>query len=155
MKKIVETLIEKNKTISIMESCTGGYLANEITNVEGTSGIFSFGAVTYSNDYKIKLGVSKDIIEKYSVYSIETANEMSKAIANFTNSNYGIGITGKLKKTDELNPYGKNDKVFISIFDKDNNKFYEYSLIVKKNKRSENKKQVIDFLKEKLLKIIL
>ena len=98
---IVKLLIKNNKTISIMESCTGGGVANAITNIEGSSEVFKFGAITYSNEYKIKMGVSKDIIDKYSVYSMETANEMSKNISLFTNSNYGIGITGKLNRIDK------------------------------------------------------
>ena len=81
MKEVVELLNKNNKTISTMESCTGGGVANAITNIEGSSSIFMFGAVTYSNEYKIKMGVNRNIIEKYSVYSMETANEMSKSIS--------------------------------------------------------------------------
>ena len=67
MKEVVELLNKNNKTISTMESCTGGGVANAITNIEGSSSIFMFGAVTYSNEYKIKMGVDQNIIEKYSV----------------------------------------------------------------------------------------
>ena len=84
-----------------MESCTGGSLAGCITNIPGASEIFKFGAVTYSNEFKIKMGVSSGVMDKYSVYSIETAMEMSKNISKFTNSNYGIGITGKLNRKDK------------------------------------------------------
>ena len=94
MKEIVEKLIKLNKTISTMESCTGGYVANGITNVPGASSVFMFGAITYSNDYKIKMGVSSEDIEEYSVYSAIVANDMSKTICSYTNSSYGIGITG-------------------------------------------------------------
>ena len=55
MKQIVEKLKEKNKTISTMESCTGGGVANSITNIEGASEVLRFSAVTYSNEYKIKI----------------------------------------------------------------------------------------------------
>ena len=103
MKELVKLLSLNHKTISVMESCTGGGLANAITNIEGASDIISFGAVTYSNKAKIKMGVNKKIIEKYSVYSIEVANEMSKNISNYTNSNYGIGVTGQLKRKDPNN----------------------------------------------------
>ena len=98
MNEIVQRLIKLNKTVSCMESCTGGYICNEITNVSGSSSVFKFGAVTYSNLYKIKMGVDKDIIDKYSVYSINTAMEMSKCISKYTDSDYGIGVTGKLNK---------------------------------------------------------
>lgn len=128
MKEVVDKLIKLNKTISTMESCTGGFLANSITNVEDSSKIFKFAAVTYSNEYKIKMGVDSNIIDKYTVYSIETANAMSKAISLYTNSDYGIGITGKLNKQDDSNPYGSNNIVYVSIYDK--NKNHNYTMTV-------------------------
>lgn len=144
MKKIVEKLIKKNKTISTMESCTGGGVANAITNIEGASEVLMFSAVTYSNEYKIKMGVSSDIIDKYSVYSIETAVEMSKNISDFSNSNYGIGITGKLNRSDKNNLFGSDNLVHISIYDRDNDKFYNTSITICKETREENKSLVID-----------
>ena len=80
MKNIVETLIKKKQTISTMESCTGGQLANEITNIPNASMVFKFGAVTYSNEFKTKMNVSNEIITKYGVYSEEVAKEMSYQI---------------------------------------------------------------------------
>lgn len=153
-KDVIEKLMEKNKTISTMESCTGGGVANEITNIEGASEVLEFSAVTYSNEYKIKMGVSSDIIDKYSVYSIETAMEMSKNISNFSNSNYGVGVTGKLNRVDKNNLHGSDNIVFISIYDKDLNKFYNSEIEVKKQSRKENKELVINLIIEKLLEIL-
>ena len=96
--KIVKSLNEKNKTISFMESCTGGFLANEITNVSGASNVLKVSLVTYSNKYKMKFGVTKNTLEKYTVYSIETAKEMAKQVSDFAASDIGIGITGELRK---------------------------------------------------------
>ena len=141
---IVKLLIKNNKTISIMESCTGGGVANAITNIEESSEVFKFGAITYSNEYKIKMGVSRDIIDKYSVYSMETANEMSKNISLFTNSNYGIGITGKLNRIDKYNPYGKDNIVYISIYDSDNDKYYNSIVEATCIGRIENKELIIN-----------
>lgn len=154
MKEVIELLTKKNKTISTMESCTGGGIANAITNIEGASNVIRFSAVTYSNEFKIKMGVSKDVIDKYSVYSIETAMEMSKSISDFSNSDYGIGITGKLNRVDENNLYGEDNIVFISIYDKEFNKFYNYDLEVKQQSRSENKELVINLIIKELLNII-
>ena len=117
MKEIVNKLIKNKKTISTMESCTGGYLAACITNIEGSSTVLKFSAVTYSNDFKIKMGVDKKIIDKYSVYSMETAKDMSKKISYFAESDYGVGITGKLNRVDENNNYGNDNEVFISIYE--------------------------------------
>lgn len=154
IENIVNKLLNNSKTISTMESCTGGYIASSITNIPGASEILKFSAVTYSNEYKIKMGVDKNVIDKYTVYSIETANEMSKNISLFANSNYGIGITGKLCSPDPVNPTDKNDIVYISIYDRDIDKYYEYSLEVKNQERYKNKELILSFLVDKLNKIV-
>ena len=154
MKEIIEKLINNHQTISTMESCTGGSLANSITNIEGSSEVFNFSAITYSNDFKVKMGVSKDIIDAYSVYSFEVANEMSKNISKFTNSDYGVGITGKLNRIDINNPYGQDDLVYISIYDSDLNKFYNQTVTVSSSNREENKKAVIKIIIDMLKNII-
>ena len=163
MNKVVELLIKNNKTISTMESCTGGALVNAITNIPGASEVLKFSAVTYSNEYKIKLGVDSKTIDKYTVYSMETADEMSKVISNYTNSNYGVGITGKLSRPDINNPYGEDNLVFISIYTdnfrdpkvfKDNNKYYHKEIKVDKITREENKNIVIEEIITMLINII-
>ena len=154
LEEIVKILTKQNKTISTMESCTGGGLANAITNIPGASEILKFSAVTYSNEFKIKMGVPKETIDTYSVYSIETAIEMSKKISEFTNSNYGIGITGKLNRVDTNNPSGDDSTVYFSIYNKDNNTNYNGSLKVTKETRKENKEEVINLIVDKLYEII-
>ena len=154
MKKIVKLLTEKNKTISTMESCTGGGVANAITSIEGASEVLKFSAVTYSNEYKIKMGVSSKIIDKYSVYSMETAMEMSKNISKFANSNYGVGITGKLNRIDKNNLFGEDNVVYISIYDKDNDKYYNKEIKVFKSTREQNKKVIIKEIEKILLEVI-
>lgn len=144
LKSIIQKLTEKNETLSTMESCTGGALASAITNIEGASEVLKFSAVTYSNEFKIKMGVSSDIIDKYSVYSIETVKEMSKKISNFTNSTYGIGITGKLNRVDKNNKFGSDNTVFVSIYDSNNDKYHTFSIDVTKGTRLENKMEVIN-----------
>lgn len=143
MKEVVEKLIELKKTIATMESCTGGHIVDAITNVPGASNVLKFSCVTYSNEYKIKMNVSSEIIDKYSVYSIEVAKEMSLKISMFANSNYGIGITGKLLKKDESNLYGKDDEVFISVYDRDVDKYYSGRITAVYDKREDNKDLVL------------
>lgn len=153
-KNIVEKLTLLNKTISTMESCTGGGVANAITNVEGAGDVIKYSAVTYSNEFKIKMGVDKNIIDKYSVYSMETAKEMSVSISEFSNSNYGIGITGKLNRVDKYNPGGIDNIVYISIYNKDINKFYTKELIADKSSRIKNKEYIIETIIDELQEII-
>jgi len=148
MREVVELLLKSNKTISTMESCTGGAVANEITNVIGSSTVFKFSAVTYSNEFKVKMGVDKSIIEKHTVYSVQTANEMSRNISNFTGSNYGIGITGQINQTD------KDNKIYISVYDKDNDTFYNEIISNINASRKINKNRIVKRL-VKVLETIL
>lgn len=154
MEKVVRKLIELNKTISTMESCTGGSVVDAITNVEGSSEILKFSAVTYSNEFKIKMGVSSEVIDKYSVYSMETAMEMSKNISLFTNSDYGVGITGKLNRTDKANLYGEDSIIYVSIYIKENNSYENFELKAIGSNRIENKKLIVKEIENKLLSII-
>lgn len=144
MKNVVEKLKLLNKTVATMESCTGGYVASSITDIEGASDVLKFSAITYSNEYKIKMGVSSEVIDKYSVYSKEVAREMAYNISLYANSNYGIGITGKINRIDKNNLSGEDDKVFFCIYDKDNSIYYDFSFICVKDTRNQNKKYLTD-----------
>lgn len=154
MRKLVEKLIKKKKTVATMESCTGGGVSNAITNIEGASEILKYSAVTYSNEYKMKMGVSSEVIDKYSVYSRECSDEMSKNISLFAGSDYGIGITGKLNRVDINNPYGEDNVVFISIYEKENNKFYNEKIEATLGSRAENKELVINKIIEMMEDIL-
>lgn len=154
MKELVEILIKQNKTVSTMESCTGGGLVNAITNIPNASRVISMSVVTYSNEAKIKMGVSKDTIDKYSVYSLEVAKEMAKCISSLADSSYGIGVTGKLKKVDENNLYGEDDLVHYAIYDQKNDIYYTESIKVTHDNRIDNKGQVIENINAKLLEIM-
>lgn len=144
MKEIIELLTKRKETISTMESCIGGGIANAITNIEGASEVFQFSAVTYANEYKIKMGVSKDIIDKYTVYSQEVANEMSKKISEYTNSDYGIGVTGKLNRIDRFNPFGPDNIVYISIYTKKDDKYHNATVECTESSRKDNKELVLE-----------
>lgn len=154
MKDVVNLLIEKKMTIATMESCTGGFVVSSITDIDGSSNVLKFSAVTYSNEYKIKMGVSKEVIDKYSVYSINVAREMAKKISDFANSDIGVGITGKINRVDENNLFGDNNKIFYAIYDKNNDKYYEYELIAIKDTRLNNKKYIMECISESLFEIL-
>ena len=155
MKEIVELLIKKHKTIATMESCTGGFIASSITDIEGASEVLRFSAITYSNEYKIKLGVSAKTIDTYSVYSMSVAREMAKNISEFAQSDYGIGITGKINKKDENNLFGDDNKIFYSIYDKENDKFYDFTLVAIDDTRFNNKVMIKNEIAESLLNVLI
>lgn len=76
-KKVVELLKKLNMNISTAESCTGGMLASKLIDVSGISEVFYEGVVSYSNEAKInRLGVRKEILDKYGAVSEEVAKEM-------------------------------------------------------------------------------
>ncbi len=112
---IIYKLIENGITISAMESCTGGLLASTITDVSGASDIFKGSFVTYCNEAKIMQGVDACCIEKYGVYSKETASAMAKAAMKQYNSMIGIGITGSLGRVDPNNADSQVGHVYVSI----------------------------------------
>ncbi|MBQ2903524.1 MAG: competence/damage-inducible protein A [Clostridia bacterium] len=93
--RVVELLKESGLKIATAESCTAGYIPKRITDIAGASNIFEFGAVTYSNKMKINiLGVNPVTIEKYGVYSEETAREMAAGIRRLSGADIGISVTG-------------------------------------------------------------
>ncbi len=153
MRDVVNLLIEKKMTIATMESCTGGFVASSITDIDGSSSVLKFSAVTYSNEYKIKMGVSKEVIDKYSVYSMNVAREMAKKISNFANSDIGVGITGKINRVDENNLFGDDNKIYYAIYDKNSDKYYEYELIAINDTRLNNKKYIMENISKSLLEI--
>lgn len=153
MKNLVNLLKKTNKTISSMESCTGGLLANEITNINGSSLVFKLGLVTYSNEFKMYFGVSKDTIDKYSVYSKEVADEMAFIVSSISKSDYGVGITGQLGAKDPNNDFDNINLVFVSIYEKEKNKYYSFNINPVGASRIEKKICVINFVKEKLYEI--
>ena len=92
---IVEELKRRRLSLSTAESCTGGGLANRITNVPGSSEVFLGGIVAYSNELKMELlGVSKTILDKYGAVSKQTARQMAAAVRDKSHSDIGLGITG-------------------------------------------------------------
>lgn len=153
MRDVVNLLIEKKMTIATMESCTGGFVASSITDIDGSSSVLKFSAVTYSNEYKIKMGVSKEVIDKYSVYSINVSREMAKKISVFASSDIGVGITGKINRVDENNLFGDDNKIYYAIYDKNSDKYYEYELIAINDTRLNNKKYIMENISKNLLEI--
>jgi competence/damage-inducible protein CinA-like protein len=92
---VAQELIERGKTISIAESCTGGLLAKTLTDVPGATGYFTYGWVTYCNEAKVsQLGVNRDTIEKYGAVSQQVALEMAIGARQRSGSDISISITG-------------------------------------------------------------
>ena len=92
---LVRLLSERKQNLAVAESCTGGFLANEITNVPGASKVFAAGYVTYSNEEKIRtLDVSRESIEKFGAVSEQVATEMAQGARQRAGATHGIATTG-------------------------------------------------------------
>jgi PncC family amidohydrolase len=93
--KIIRLLRKKRLKISFAESCTGGLLSSTITSVSGSSKVFTFGLVTYSNQSKITiLKVPKNIIKKHGAASYEACLTMVKNLNKISKTNISVSITG-------------------------------------------------------------
>lgn len=88
-------LVENNLTVSTAESCTGGLLGAKLINYPGISAVFLEGAITYSNDAKMRtLGVKEETLKEFGAVSSETAKEMAEGIAKRCGARIGISTTG-------------------------------------------------------------
>ncbi len=92
---VVKILTAARQTITTAESCTGGTIANRITNVSGSSEVFINGCVTYSNESKIRLlGVSEKTLASHGAVSEEVAREMAEGVRTRSSADFGISTTG-------------------------------------------------------------
>ena len=145
MNKISESLVKllkkKKLTLAVAESCTGGLLSSSITGVSGSSKIFKFGLVTYSNNSKNKiLKVPKTIIKKYGAVSVQCCLSMVNNLSKIGKSNISISITGI------AGPGGgsKNKPVgLVYIGLKKGNKVRAQKYIIKNNGRSYIQKKIV------------
>ena len=95
-----QVLTERGLTLSTMESSTGGFLANSITESPDSYVYFKGGVVAYSDDMKTSCGVPPETIREHGSVSQETANAMARAIRERMGSDFGIGIAGAVDPSD-------------------------------------------------------
>ena len=92
---LVKLLSEKKQTLATAESCTGGLLANRITNIPGASSVLLAGYVCYANEVKVDiLGVDRKLIEKHGAVSEEVARAMAGGARHRAESTYALATTG-------------------------------------------------------------
>ena len=92
---VVEKLTALGKTIATAESCTGGFLANQFTNVPGSSKVFLSGFVTYANGAKIlALGVNADLIASHGAVSEPVARAMADGALEKSGADFALATTG-------------------------------------------------------------
>ena len=116
------------KTVALAESCTGGYISHRLTNVPGSSGYFSGGAVVYSNEAKHRLlGVPEQSIAEHGAVSAVVARFMAEGVRRVFDCSVGLSVTGI------AGPGGGSRKkpvglVFIGISDINTSRVYSFRL---------------------------
>jgi len=130
---IGKLLLKKKKTLSIAESCTGGLLADRITDIPGSTKYFQIGVVTYSNESKNKvLNIPIETIKEHGAISRQVANLMAKNVRLLGRSDIGIGISGIAGPTGgtKKKPVGL---VYISLSTKDKTLCKEFRFLGQRN----------------------
>ncbi|MFO1488196.1 MAG: competence/damage-inducible protein A [Verrucomicrobiota bacterium] len=92
---VIRLLADSRQTLAVAESCTGGGIADRLTNVPGASAVFLGGFVTYSNELKQRLlGVKAETLAGHGAVSEAVAREMAEGARSATGSDYAIAVTG-------------------------------------------------------------
>ena len=117
-----QLLVKRGETIATLESLTGGLLTDELTNVSGSSRYVQGGAITYSNDAKIRMGVKAETIAAHGAVSMETALEMALAAKEKFGATWGVSTTGVAgPDTSEGKPVGT---LFVGVANSDGARAY-------------------------------
>lgn len=92
---IGQALIEQNKTLSMAESCSGGYLSHMVTTIPGSSRYFKGSIISYDNEVKNKtLGVKEETLANFGAVSEQTVREMAERVREKLNADFGLSVSG-------------------------------------------------------------
>jgi nicotinamide-nucleotide amidase len=93
--QLSQQLRKRGHMLALAESCTGGWIAQSVTEIAGSSAWFDRGFVTYSNAAKIAmLGVRESTLQKYGAVSPQTASEMAAGALKFSDADVALAVTG-------------------------------------------------------------
>lgn len=154
MEEVVGKLLaDRGKTLAVAESCTGGLISQRLTDIPGSSRYFIGGAITYSNEEKIRaLSVDPELIAQNGAVSAEVAEAMAKGIRERAKTDFGISVTGIAGPDggSEEKPVGL---VFIGYSDERETKHYKFTLPGDRYLiRWRSSQGALDILRRKLLK---
>ncbi|MCQ2241503.1 CinA family protein [Treponema sp.] len=152
---VTKKLIEKNLTITFMESCTSGLLASMFTDTSGASAVFKGSLVTYSNEMKIAAGVPSETIERFGVYSSECARAMAETVKKIYSADIAVAITGTTGNVDPANEDSVQGRAYYCIACAGKN----YDFFIEENvsalSRKEIKQLYADRVYESLCQIVM
>jgi nicotinamide-nucleotide amidase len=153
---IGKLLLERQLTLAVAESCTGGLISDRITNVPGSSNYFDRSYITYSNDAKLAdLGVPSAVILKHGAVSREVAEAMAEGARTKANTDIGLSTTGIAGPTG-----GSTEKpvglVWIGYSDRSGTLALRFTLGDERRRIKERAAQAaLELLRRKLLRIDL
>ena len=155
MEEVVGKLLkEKNKTVAVAESCTGGLIGERLTDVAGSSAYFIQGVIAYANEAKINtLKVAPEIIERHGAVSAKTAEAMARGMRELAKTDYAISVTGIAGPDggSEEKPIGT---VFIGYADAEKTK--SFKIILPGDRyliRWRASQAALDYLRRKILQV--
>ena len=149
----VSLLKNRNLTISVAESCTGGGLGKAFTDLPGSSDYFEGGVISYSNNAKVKLlNVNKHTFDKYGAVSRQTAEEMAVSCREIFGTDYSISITGIAGPDggSEEKPVGT---IYVCIFNGENAEIKNLNL--SSTNRDSNREKTIEHSISMLYRILM
>jgi len=154
MEEIIGKLLTENgKTLSLAESCTGGLIAQRLTEISGSSKYFIEGVVAYANEAKIRsLNVPAELIETRGAVSAEVAEAMAKGMRERAKTDYAVSLTGIAGPTggSEEKPVGL---VFIGYSDENETRSFKTILPGDRELvRWRASQAALEYLRRKILK---
>jgi nicotinamide-nucleotide amidase len=96
---ILEQLRTKKQTVAVLESISGGIVADELSNPKGASEVFVGGAVVYANQAKLRLGLSQKTLEQHGAISPEASAELALLARSQFGADWGLAATGAADNT--------------------------------------------------------
>ena len=150
--QLADSLIERNKKLTVAESCTGGWIAKVLTDLAGSSVWFERGFVTYSNQAKHEmLGVTEATLENFGAVSQETVAEMATGALKNSHADFSLSVSGIAGPGG-----GSNDKpvglVWFACSNKDGIIASEQKIF--SGDRDEVRKQAVIFSLTQLIKLL-
>lgn len=92
---LVSELIDAGRSVSVAESCTGGWIAKSLTDISGCSQCFAYGVVSYSNGAKESiLGVNPATLIRHGAVSAEVVTEMAEGVLKLSGADYSVAVSG-------------------------------------------------------------
>lgn len=130
IENIANKLVAKGESMGVVESCSGGLMAEYLTRLPGSSAFFSGGLVTYATRLKVDLlSIDMAYIDKYGVVSREVVEAMATSGSRVLNTDYCIAVTGLAGPEGDANlPHLKVGTVYLACFDRKHNKLNSFKV---------------------------